>query len=87
MGGMIEFLHQWLPAFGQERADVSGWRILLLDSFRAHFDVRIKDLCMGRGYVALVHYGHTTGTCQVNDVGLHKPLRATCLDIESRQLH
>ncbi len=82
---MLKFLHQWLPAFGQERADASDWRILLLDSFRAHFDVRIKDLRMYRGYVVLFHYGHTTGTCQVRDVGLDKPFRATCLDIEPRQ--
>ncbi len=62
------FLYQWLPAVGQGRADVSKWRILLLDSFRAHFDVRIKDLRMERGYVVLFHYGHTAVACQVNDV-------------------
>ena len=30
----------------------------------------------------------TSGTCQINDVGLHKPFKATylaCLDIESKQ--
>ncbi len=83
---MISFLHQCVPPFGQERVAANDWRILLLDSFRAHFDVRIKDLCMERGYVVLFHYGHTTGTCQVSDVGLHKPLRPTYLDIESKQL-
>ncbi len=40
---------------------------------------------MERGYVVLLHYGHTTGTCQVSDVGLHKPFRATYPDIESKQ--
>ena len=83
---MAKFLHPWPTTLVQERTDVNDWRILLLDSSRARFDVRIKDLCMERGYVVLFHYGHTTGTCQVSDVGLHKPFRATYLDIESKQL-
>ena len=32
----------------------------------------------------MFHYGHTTGACQVSDVGLHKPFKATYLDVEAR---
>ncbi len=54
-GDMIRVLHQRLPALGQERAAASECRILQLDSFRAHFDVRIKDLCMERATNIFVH--------------------------------
>ena len=78
VGDMTKLVHQWLPACGQERDDAGDWRLLFLDSFRARFDIRIKDLCMEWGYVVLFHYGHTTGTFQVNDVG---PPRAVQGDV------
>ena len=68
---MIFFLEKWLDTWSLTRDQTNDWRLLLLDSYRAHFDPRIQECAWLRGYVILFHYGNTTGVTQVNDIALH----------------
>ena len=81
---MLSFLDRWLDKWDDARMASADWRILLLDSYSAHFDESIQRLCWDRGYILLFHYGHTTGVTQVNDTDLHGPFKRIYLDFEAQ---
>ena len=81
---MLSFLDRWLDKWNDARVASADWRILLLDSYSAHFDESIQRLCWSRGYILLFHYGHTTGVTQVNDTDLHGPFKRIYLEFESQ---
>ena len=79
---MIFFLEKWLDTWSLTRDQTNDWRLLLLDSYRAHFDPRIQECAWLRGYVILFHYGNTTGVTQVNDIALHAAFKRIYVQFE-----
>ena len=68
---LLLFLRRWLDPWSDERAAAQDYRILLLDVAKSHIGDAVVDFAWERGYVALYHYGCTTGVAQVNDTDLH----------------
>ena len=79
---MVAYLEKYLEPWTPERAQKGDWKILMLDSYRAHWSEDIERCCWERGYLALYHYGNTTGVMQVNDTHLHGPFKRIYLNYE-----
>ena len=61
---MVAYLSKHLEQWTPKRAQNGDWKILLLDSYKAHFSEDIERCCWERGYLVLYHYGNTTGSCK-----------------------
>ena len=72
---MYAFLDHWLPPLNDARKNATDWRILMMDSYKAHMSLRIRNLCWQRGYLVIFLRGHITGVLQVNDTDLHAPFK------------
>ena len=79
---MVAYLSKHLEQWTPERAQNGDWKILLLDSYKAHFSEDIERCCWERGYLVLYHYGNTTGVLQVNDTHLRAFFKRIYLDYE-----
>ena len=79
---LLAYLSRWLPAWTEERAAGQDYRILMLDVAKSHVDPEVTNLCWTRGYIALYHYGCTTGVAQVNDTDLHGEFERLYLELE-----
>ena len=79
---MVDYLRLRLEPWTAERAQRGDWKILMLDSYRAHWSVDIEKCCWDHGYFVLYHYGNTTGVMQVNDTHLHAPFKKIYLAYE-----
>ena len=75
-------LIRWLPAFDCERKAANDWRILLLDSYRAHMGDDIRNLAWERGYIVLFLFGHITAVLQINDTDLHAAFKRIYENLE-----
>ena len=80
---MVAYLSKHLEPWTPERAQKGEWKILMLDSYRAHWSEDIERCCWERGYLVLYHYGNTTGVMQVNDTHLHGPFKRIFLGYEA----
>ena len=80
---MVDYLEKYLEPWTAERADKGEWKILLLDSYRAHWSEDIERCCWQRGYLVLYHYGNTTGVMQVNDTHVHAPFKRLFVAFEA----
>ena len=80
---MVDYLEKYLEPWTAERADKGDWKILLLDSYRAHWSEDIERCCWLRGYLVLYHYGNTTGVMQVNDTHVHAPFKRLFVAFEA----
>ena len=79
---MVDYLRLRLEPWTAERARRGDWKILMLDSYRAHWSADIEKCCWDHGYLVLYHYGNTTGVMQVNDTHLHAPFKKIYLTYE-----
>lgn len=89
---IIQFLERHLPAWTEARAAANDYRVLMLDVAASHCGDAVWQAAWSRGFVTLLHYGCTTGVCQVNDTALHGPLSRVYIDLEQgffneQQLH
>jgi hypothetical protein len=71
-----------LEPWTDERASSRDYRILYLDVAAAHLGKDVEEYCWAKGYVYLLHYGGTTGICQVNDTHCHLQLSQFYLERE-----
>ena len=79
---ILRYLGRWLDPWTDERAQSNDYRILMLDVAGSHIVDDVLDFAWSRGYIALFHYGCTTGVGQVNDTDLHGPFERVYLDHE-----
>ena len=80
---VLAFLNWALAPWTEARRDARDYRLLYLDAYAAHLDEGVKDLAWERGYVLAIHWGCTTGICQVNDTDLHHALSSEYMYCES----
>ena len=71
---IFQFLDTWLDPWTEERAKRQDWRMLFLDVAKSHLADELERLLWSRGYIRMIHFGHTTGVAQVNDTDLHMQL-------------
>ena len=83
---MVAYLDKYLEPWTVEGAQKADWKILMLDSYRAHWSEDIGRCCWERGYLALYHYGNTTGAMQVNDTHLHGHFKRIFVNYEMENL-
>ena len=76
------FLERWLDPWTPERALANDYRVLMLDVAGCHLPEEVLTFCETRGYLAMYHYGCTTGVAQVNDTDLHGIFERRYLEIE-----
>ena len=79
---IVQFIERHLPEWSEERAAAKDYRALMLDVATSHCGDVVWEAAWARGYVTLLHYGCTTGACQVNDTALHGPLSRVYVDLE-----
>lgn len=79
---ILRYLDRWLDPWTDERARIHDYRILMMDVAGSHVGDEVVDFAWTRGYIALFHYGCTTGVGQVNDTDLHGPFEREYLDHE-----
>jgi hypothetical protein len=68
---ILRYLAMWLDPWTPARAAAHDYRILFLDVAKSHLAEEVLEFAWTRGFVTLLHYGCTTGICQVNDTDLH----------------
>ena len=71
---IFQFLDTWLDPWTEERAKRQDWRMLFFDVAKSHLADELERLLWSRGYIRMIHFGHTTGVAQVNDTDLHMQL-------------
>ena len=71
---IFQFLDTWLDPWTEERAKRQDWRMFFFDVAKSHLADELERLLWSRGYIRMIHFGHTTGVAQVNDTDLHGPL-------------
>jgi hypothetical protein len=86
---IIKFLARWLDEWTPARAAAHDYRIIMMDVAGSHCGPEVREFCWSRGYIALYHFGCTTGVAEVLDcsalafVTVHhpcvKPLRLLLL--------
>jgi hypothetical protein len=64
---IIKFLARWLDEWTPAREAAHDYRIIMMDVAGSHCAPEVRDFCWSRGYVALYHFGCTTGVAQVSD--------------------
>jgi hypothetical protein len=79
---ILRYLERWLDPWTPERAAVHDYRILFMDVAKSHLADEVLEFAWTRGYVTLLHYGCTTGVCQVNDTDLHADFERLYLECE-----
>jgi len=79
---ILAYLDRWLRPWTEERKAALDYKILYLDVARSHVGDRVVDFCFLRGYLALFHYGCTTGVGQVNDTDLHAEFERLYVEFE-----
>ena len=70
---VLRYLRRHLPLWTEEREAAGDYRLLFLDAYAAHLDVKVIKLAWSRGFLCVYHGGGTTGVAQVNDTHLHGP--------------
>jgi hypothetical protein len=79
---IIQYFARWLDVWSPARAASNDYRIVMLDVAGSHIGDDVVDFCWTRGYIALFHYGCTTGVAQVNDTDLHGPFERVYCETE-----
>ena len=79
---ILRYLQRWLDPWTPERAAAHDYRILFMDVAKSHVADEVLEFAWTRGYVTLLHYGCTTGVCQVNDTDLHADFERVYLECE-----
>ena len=77
------FLERWLDPWTPAREEAKDYRLLYMDCYRAHLDQGLVNFAFSRGYIILLHYGCTTGICQVNDTDLHEKFSTIYQELET----
>ena len=77
------FLERWLDPWTPAREEAKDYRLLYMDCYRAHLDQGLVNFAFSRGYIILLHYGCTTGVCQVNDTDLHEKFSTIYQELET----
>ena len=76
-------LEPWTP----ERAASQDYRVLFMDVARSHVGDEVSDFAWTRGYIALFHYGCTTGVLQVNDTDNHCEFERLFVEFEQQSFN
>ena len=84
---ILRLLRKRLELWTPEREASKDYRILFMDVARSHVSDAVGDFCWERGYIALYHYGCTTGVGQVNDTDCHCEFEKNYLEFEQRSFN
>ena len=84
---LIAYMSRWLDPWSEDRQARRDYRILMIDVARSHLGEEVLQFAWSRGYILLLHYGCTTGVCQVHDTDLHGAFERVYVELEQTCFH